>query len=269
MRAYDLATKAKELEPYHPSVNALLARCHKGSATTALLVMGRYREPPEGTEGWTEERSKQVRAYRERYRRQAIEDLNMALLLDPTAEDASETERTVRRLEEASEGTEAERQQQAREFYDTGLRLQVDGKYVDALYAFHDAVQRSPRFASAHGRLVQVAVYLLNLLPKDDEEALKTAHKYEEMAWRSFYALEALDLDRSLAELWYLRGELNRFKYTTTPVAQAEAREVARLSAISAFEHFVLRMRAKGTAEADSAPLRQALARLTSLRKED
>ncbi|MDJ0520434.1 MAG: tetratricopeptide repeat protein [Planctomycetota bacterium] len=269
LRAYDLAKKAKELEPYHPNVNGLLARCHKGSATTALLMMGRYREPPPDTPGWDEKRRKQVRQYRERYRQQAINDLNLALILDPGAEDAKETERTVRRLEEASATTQAERQAKAREHYERGIRFQIDGKRVDALYAFHEAIQLSPRFARAHGRLVQMVVLLLEVLPVEDPEGLKTARKYEEMAWRSLHALEALDIDRSIAQLWYFRGELNHFKFRTTPDTQPEAREVARLAALAGFEHFVLRLRAAGAKDGESQPLRIALARLATLRKGD
>jgi len=268
VRAFDLARKAKELEPYDPGANKLMARCHKGSSTTALLQMGRYQDPPADAKGWDEARRARLRKARDRFRRQAIHDLEMALLLDPLAEDADDTRRTVKRLKEASPISQAERQARARAAYDKGLKLQVDTQYVDALYAFYEAVDQSPNWTRAHGRLLQVAAYLLNLLPKEGEEAQKTLRKYMAMAWRSLYVLEAIDNEHAVAELPYFRGVLNDVTFQITPFDKADAREVARLAALSAYRDFVLRMRAKGTTKQTSPPLRQALDRIEFLQKQ-
>ncbi len=268
VRAFDLARKAKELEPYDPGVNKLMARCHKGSATTALLQMGRYRDPPKGAKGWDEKRRARLRKARDRYRRQAIHDLEMAVMLDSLAEDADDTRRTIRRLQEASPISQAERQVRAHEAYDKGLRLQIDGQYVDALYAFYEAAEQSPDWTRPHGRLLQAAAYLLRILPKEGAEAQATLRKYMAMAWRSLYVLEALDAERSIAELPYFRGVLNDVTFQITPGDKADAREVGRLAALSAYREFVLRMRAKGSTEAKSPPLRDALARIGALQKE-
>ncbi len=265
VRAFDLAKKAKELEPSHPEVNKLMASCHKGSATTALLHMGRYPVPKKGTPGVDEERRENIRTYRERYRRQAIHDLNMALMLDPNAEDAADTRRTVRRLEDASPLNQAERRDLALKAYNKGLGLQIDKKHVDALYEFYAAVQHLPTLAKAHGRLLNVATYLLVLMPKTTEAERKTILKYQAMAWRSLYVLDAMDLTRSIVELPYWRGVLNDVTWQITSLEQADARDVARLAATSAYEHYLLRMRAANKKPADSPFMRHASDRLAKL----
>jgi len=278
VRAYELAVRAKELEPYDPDVNSLLARCHGVMATVAQFHMGRYQVPRKGTKARAEfdelpaeEQDRRRAAYakrREEYRLRAIEDLNMALLLDPGAEGAEEMGRQVKRLEEASSTTQFDRRQMAQTHYEEGRRHEAAGERVDALYAYAKAVQLHHGFARAHFALLKAGSYLLSLLSRDEAEERKTAEKYLEMAHRALIALETLDVNHKFAGLWYYRGRLNEWDWRHKEPGHPEAKEVARLAAVAAFEHFVLTSRADGQEPETSQPLRDALARLKVLRGE-
>ena len=275
-RAYELATRAKELEPYDSDVNNLLARVHAAMATVALFHMGRYREPGLGSPDRTawdelpeEERAKRleaIEAKREQYRMRAIEDLNLAVMLDPTSESAPEWKRQVRRLEDASTTTQFDRRQKAQGIYEEGRAFEREKERVKALYAYLRAVQVDPRFAKAHWYLVQNAYALLLLLPVDTAEGRETAEKYLDLATRSLMALETIDVNRTLPELYYFRGLLNMWDWQHKKLEHADAKEVAGIAARNAFEHFLVRCQAAGKTPETSSEMRDAVARIKILR---
>ena len=190
----------------------------------------------------------------------------MALMLDPSAEDASDTRRTVRRLEDASPINQAERRDLALKAYNKGLGLQIDKKHVDALYAFYASVQHLPTLAKAHGRLLNVATYLLRLMPKKTEQERKTIRKYQAMASRSLDVLGAMDVTRSIVELALLeRRAARRDLADHCRSSRTMPATWYRHSATSAYEHYLLRMRAAGKKPASSPFMRHAADRVAKL----
>ena len=276
-RAHELARRAKALEPYNLEVDKLLARCRRGSATAALLQMGRYKVPREGSRGWAalqalapEEREKRMAALireEERYRQQAVRDLRTAVLLDPEAEDVRDVQRQIDALEASSTVTQQERVQGAIEAIDRGRRLAIDGDGVGALYAYWDAVKLQPQNRTAHLRLAQTAVQLLLGLSPHDEEEATTADKYARMAEESLLTVELLDPEGRFVARHLLQGFVATWRWRHAAADAAEVKEVYRLAAIAALEHYLLRQRAAGHSVQDDPMMGQAVERLETLRK--
>ncbi|MDA1195724.1 MAG: hypothetical protein O2894_11135 [Planctomycetota bacterium] len=284
-RAHAIARQAKALEPYNADVDALLAKCHKSSATSAMFHMGRYAVPGEGSPGRAEldalpeaERSARVAAlekYREQYRQQAIHDLDMALVLDPRAEDVADTRHRRDALAAASPGDQFERNQKAQALVEAGDEHRRDARLVDALYAYWEASRLAPGMSKIHLRVAQTAVQLILGMPVEAPDAdadgaaerREAADKYERMAHDALYVTEALDPERAIVQVFFLKGLLHQHRWRVTPAKLADAREVARLAAIDAFDLYALRLRAAGRAAKDDPTLAQALERLDALRK--
>ncbi len=274
--AYKLAKKAKELEPYHPEVNPLLAKCHRANATSALMQMGRYRVPKKDskvhktwqalTEDERATRTAALKEQRDRLRRQAIYDLEQALLLDPQGEDAKEIKRQVERLREADPASAFERRQNAQKKIEEGNNLLADGKRVDALYAYLEAVQLQSSWVLAQGKVLNTASNLLLTMPLDVVETpdgRAAAERYLELSFRSLHALEILDTKREILDLFYLRGLLNDWIFKTQK--DPDARDVARLAAVRAYEHYVTLLGAR-TEPPEPSAQEQKNVRYTSLR---
>jgi len=276
-RAHGFARKAKALEPYNHDVNVLLAKCHKGSATSAMFHMGRYPEPRKGTPAWDklqamtpEARAKRLanlEKARERYRKQALHDLDMALMLDPTAEDVGETRRRRRGLAAASTIDQRERMVQALELETKGRAFMRATKFVDALYAFWEAAKLAPALGRLHLQVARAAFELLPNLDMAKKADRKLADSYVRLAQDALYAAETLDVERRGVLLYFLKGCLHQHRWRYADRKFPDAREVARLAAVAAFEHYVLRLRAAGRTPADSTLLAQAIQRLETLRK--
>ena len=283
-RAHELARKAKALEPYNPAVDVLLAKCHKSSATTAMFHMGRYADPRPGTaqakrfEAMTEEqRTKALAQFakaRTAYRQQAIHDLEMALMLDPMAEDVADTRKRLKTLRDSSPDDLFARNQKAQALVEKGDEARRNADLVGALYAYWDASKLAPQMRKTHLRAAQVGVQLLMTLETaaaraktEDErdEARETAAKYDRMVQDALFAAEALDPERRVVQVFFLKGLVHQIRWRMTPKEFKDAREVARLAAIAAFEHFVLRRRAAEAPETDTM-LSQAEQRLEALR---
>jgi tetratricopeptide (TPR) repeat protein len=276
-RAYELAQKAKELEPYNSDVDALLAKCHRHSATAALLQMGRYAPLRRGSEGWKklqalspEKREDLMarRAHREKlYRQQAVRDLHLALMLDPKAEDAGDLRRQLDSLEAASPASQAQRVQESIAKVDEGRRKTLEGDVVGALYAFWDAVQLRPDSRVAHLHLATAAVQLLLplSLARKDEKAV--ARKYARMAEESLYAVEKLDPEGRVVRRHFLEGLLRMWRWRQTPDTRPDVKEVHRLSALHSFQHYLLRLDAAGVKPHDDPTYGQARERIGTLQK--
>ena len=284
-RAHELARKAKALEPYNPEVNVLLAKCHKGSATSAMFLMGQNRIPPEGSaaakvlaEMGEEKRAAaldRLEQARRAYRQQAIHDLEMALMLDPMAEDAPDTRKRLETLRASSPQDRFERNQKAQALVEQGDEARVGANLVKALYAYWDASKLAPQMRKTHLRVAETAVRLLMSIEsriaasKDEgerEELRQMAAKYDRMAQDALYAAETLDPERRVEETYWIQGLLHQIRWRMTARELKDAREVSRLAAITAFEHFVLRRRARGKTAASDTLLAQAVQRLETLR---
>lgn len=284
-RAHELARKAKALEPYNPEVNVLLAKCHKGSATSAMFLMGQNRKPPAGSAAAKVleklEPAQREAAYdrlekaRRAYRQQAIHDLEMALMLDPNAEDAPDVRKRLETLRASSPEDRFARNQKAQGLVEQGDEARATANLVKALYAYWDASKLAPQMRKTHLRVAQTAVQLLMSLEsriaatKDaDERAemLDVAAKYDRMAQDALFAVETLDPERRVEQTHYVQGLLHQIRWRMTPRDLEDAREVSRLAAIAALEHFALRRRADGHTTAKDPLLAQAVQRLETLR---
>lgn len=276
-RAHELARKAKALEPYNPAVNVLLAKCHKSSATSAQFHMARNTVPRAGTRAREvldalpeDQRAKRIAALEKAsaaYRRQAIHDLEMALMLDPTAEDARETRKRRDGLLAGSEEDAFARNQKAQALVEQGDESRRNADLVGALYSYWEASKLAPQMRKTHLRVAQTAIQLLLSMPTDDDEARRTAAKYDRMAQDALFAAESLDPERRVVQIFFLKGLLHQHAWRTIAREFADAREVARLAAVAAFEHYVLRLEAEGRTAKDDPTVGQALERLEALRK--
>jgi tetratricopeptide (TPR) repeat protein len=251
---------AKELEPLSHDVDVALAKVHRTRGTFGLLRMAATRVPDHpaadaarwakltdaeraaAVETWNAEKAKAEKS-RAAWHDFAARELEAALRLDPDGEDADQVRQRLADLGDVDLEARHEAFQDAERHFQQGMDAYRDGKWVDALAAFQEAITRFPDHLPAHVMTAATAWRLLSLpAGTSDEERRLEAH-WTDLAFASLQAADALDRPGRLADRHRFRGLLNEllFKRNGSPEA--------RIAAVRAFDRYIDAREAEGAAD--------------------
>lgn len=250
-RAMELARKAKELDPYNPEVNQLLARVYQEQGVVAVTRLGLARVPPNPMAGpngkiddaskaeWAqksrEEQGRLIKAWevaktaaqaqRDALRRDAIMMLETSLTLDPEGERADATRKRLASLRRSDPVRQENAQRRAfHVLYKEAMDARRDGRPKAAYDKLLDAITLDPRLQKAHLRIAETVC--LHLLPRyqwEVEEDRRQIDSFVGGAFLSVHALDKLDSAGLMLERHYYRGLLNKYLYDHGSGAETRA----------------------------------------------
>ncbi len=228
-RALELGNTAKSLAPLDLEAHRFLAKCHRQKGIQAMLAIMRIPMPknPVNQPGFEalspDERSKlqtkwaietdKARKAKARFREAALGSFDLALTLDPDAEDAPDIRTRMEELRKSDPSYRRRQLMEAQELIPKARDLRVAGKDRDALRLYEEIVALDPANQFAHQHILALTWKLLPGWRKDIPEERKQEQWLVNRAFTSLHMLDKLDKSGVIFERHLFRGLLNAHLY--------------------------------------------------------